>query len=170
MQFSNKVKKVAKLVSVLQLNILFVFHLVYATSRSFLDILHVEASKLMSQICSDDEAVVILKRTTTGLIAKIDLPGAPHEDSNNVDEGEMKCNAELEVDSAMSVGDSDPHLRSSDCSSPCSLGSERDDVSNENIQLKEINAELMRQVEKLRSQNERLEQQVAVLSEGSAYI
>lgn len=40
----------------------------------------------------------------------------------------------------------------------------------ENAQLKEINAELMRQVEKLRSQKERLEQQVAVLSEGSAYI
>lgn len=42
--------------------------------------------------------------------------------------------------------------------------------SAENAQLKEINAELMRQVEKLRSQKERLEQQVAVLSEGSAYI
>jgi hypothetical protein len=123
----------------------FYCHLTHPSILS-IDILHSEAGKIISEICANDEVAVIVERTRTGLNARIDLPGATD-------------NAEIEEDKSDDVSE-DTFVASLNASK---------EQSSEISQLKEINAELMREVEKLRSQKEILGQQVAVLSEGSSY-
>lgn len=64
------------------------------------------------------------------------------------------------------VEESDVIAYASDSVETCSSN----DISTENSQLREVNSELMRQLVLLKSEKEKLEQQVAVLSEGSTYL
>lgn len=127
----------------------------------FQDTLHSEAGKIISELCASDEVKVVVERTRIGLCARIELPGA--SGSKAIDSVALVGSQELFDEGSIS-GFEDKYEQD---------GSEDDmtiEERTENSQLKEINAELMREVEKLRSQKEILEQQVAVFSEGSAYI
>lgn len=162
------------------------------------DIFQIESGKLISEICSHDEVKVDVKRTRTGLSAVVYLPGADLVDEDGLNDSESKSiqsspSIVREIDANLVLSDTNiKEEEGVEEESPSTFekkvveneSEDMDDVQNqedqsfssiehqnaENAQLKEINAELMRQVEKLRSQKERLEQQVAVLSEGSAYI
>ncbi len=104
----------------------------------------------------------------TGLNARIVLPGAFENEQHGDTKEEPSDPDDIYTTNADDMetdeGDSD-----SDDKDDSSFG-HRSDEESEIFQLKEINAELMREVEKLRSQKETLQQQVAVLSEGSSYI
>lgn len=132
----------------------------------FQDTLHSEAGKIISELCASDEVKVVVERTRIGLCARIELPGATISDASEskaIDSVALVGSQELFEEGSIS-GFEDKYEQD---------GSEDDmtiEERTENSQLKEINAELMREVEKLRSQKEILEQQVAVFSEGSAYI
>jgi len=132
-----------------------------------IDIVEIEAGKLISEICSSENVTVVVSRTRNGLTATIDLPGAKYEDQNSIHSGasiEPKEGSEIEEvseDESVDASAQDEDERSDDS---------YDERDTENHQLKEINGELMREVEKLRAQKDRLEQQVAVLSEGSSYM
>lgn len=93
-----------------------------------------------------------MERTTHGVVVAVDLPRS----ALGAEKGKDDENAIVEKDANNMEQDKvQPAKREKD---------------SDLIQLKEINAELMRQVEKLQAQKEKLEQQVAVLSEGTAYI
>ncbi len=137
--------------------------------------MHAEAGKILSDICASDDVDVKVERTSTGLNARIDLPGSIDFNREGEDSDQSSCEdqeSDMEETSARS-DDKEIEIDESIEDSQHSIEIvpvESKQESTETRELKEINAELMRQVEKLRSQNEILEQQVAVLSEGSAYI
>ena len=138
--------------------------------------MHIEGGKIISQICASDEVGVVVERTSTGLCARIDLPGAVIESALATDEVDFIVDAEhatgMESSSSTSNAEVSVDIGSANLSEATSTAS-FDSLGEEpsvNRQLNEINAELMKEVERLRAQKEILEQQVAVLSEGSAYI
>lgn len=104
------------------------------------EILEIEAGKVLSDICVNDHVNVQVTRKLNGLTISVDIP------NNSNDDNDRKVSS---LDSSQEI---------------VAL------LKKENEELKEINAELMKQFEKLRHEKERLEQQVAVLSEGSSYI
>ena len=105
------------------------------------DILEVEAGKVLSEICTSDHIEVQVNKNMNGVSILIELPNKVQDVDKSMDEVSSKDDSQVK---AM--------------------------LQKENEELKEINAELMKQFEKLRHDKERLEQQVAVLSEGSSYI
>lgn len=105
------------------------------------DILEVEAGKVLSEICTSDHIEVQVNKNMNGVSILIELPNKVQDVDKSTDEVSSKDDSQVK---AM--------------------------LQKENEELKEINAELMKQFEKLRHDKERLEQQVAVLSEGSSYI
>jgi hypothetical protein len=105
-------------------------------------------------------------RTIRGLTASIDLPGTICEGKDEVSDHDPEDGGEHELKHTYDEQEEfslDSGIQEEENSS------DEEEKALENSQLKEINAELMREVEKLRSQKETLQQQVAVLSEGSAY-
>lgn len=134
------------------------------TLESDYDVLQVEAGKIISEICSNNNVSVELQRTNYGVIVTVDLVrfavGAEkRKDDENTSgkEADKNHNAEsIPTDGEVEFLATEPSIQHN--------------KDSDIIQLKEINAQLMLQVEKLQSQKEKLEQQVAVLSEGTAYI
>lgn len=111
------------------------------------EIVETEAGKVLSEICANNHANVLVTRKLTGVTISVEL-------SNNVQDANNTGIADAPGDHQISSVESGQAAT----------------LKKENEELKEINAELMKQFEKLRYEKERLEQQVAVLSEGSSYI
>lgn len=152
-----------------------------------IDILHTEAGKLISEICSDDEVKVIVKRTNAGLTATIVLPGAVQEEEGSDNIASIHEEEDSDDKACIEDGEAEEEETTKDGEVEEEVESEYEDEayeeemapihavrpalseeeSLENSELNEIISELMREVEKLRSQKEVLEQQVAVLSESS---
>jgi len=169
------------------------------------DILDIEAAKLISEVCANEDVNVVVRRLNGGLTATIELPGvsnfqtdeagqkdvADERSSDKLDRDESglaktatekKENPEsnitekyanlkehsddLEADTEIQVEENDSIATTSDSAETCISN----DFSTENCQLREVNSELMRQLVLLKSEKEKLEQQVAVLSEGSTYL
>jgi hypothetical protein len=113
---------------------------------------------MISEICSNKNVNVALERTASGVLVTVSLPYFPlgtEKEKGDENVAGKRDNYIMETNPSHGEMTAQPVKREKDL---------------ELIQLKEINAELMRQVEKLQSQKEKLEQQVAVLSEGTAYI
>jgi len=122
------------------------------------DILQVEAGKIVSEICSNKNVSVEFQRTNYGVVVTVDLlrfaVGAEKRKDDENTEGKRGSNNNTETipkDGQIEFQATKPSVK-------------------DLIQLKEINAQLMLKVEKLQAQKEKLEQQVAVLYEGTAYL